>query len=103
MSLCVKELSSGSGSTADEIYNCVLQALDETDLDINKLCALAIDGASVMTLGYTGPHWDFFKARSSSYNHMLLRKTKDSLPFMEQFLLTLVRLRMNTPFEMSQA
>ena len=58
MSLCVKELS--SGSTADEIYNCVLQALDEPDLDINKLCALAIDGASVMT-GYTGPHWDVSK------------------------------------------
>ena len=53
MSLCVKELS--SGSTADEIYNCVLQALDEPDLDI-KLCALAIDGASVMT-GYTGLYW----------------------------------------------
>ena len=45
--LCVKELS--SGSTADEIYKCVLQALDESDLDINKLCALATDGASVMT------------------------------------------------------
>ena len=58
MSLCVKELS--SGSTADEIYNCVLQALDEPDLDINKLCALAIDGASVMT-GYTGPLWDFLR------------------------------------------
>ena len=26
-----------------------LQALDESDLDINKLCALATDGASVMT------------------------------------------------------
>ena len=44
--LCVKEMS--SGFTADEIYNCVLQALDESDLDINKLCALATDGASVM-------------------------------------------------------
>ena len=50
--LCVKELS--SGSTADEIYRCVLQALDESDLDINKLCALATDGASVMTSVHKG-------------------------------------------------
>ena len=45
--LCVKELS--SGYTADEIYNCVLQALDKPDLDINKLCSLATDGTSVIT------------------------------------------------------
>ena len=49
---CVKELS--SGSTADEIYNCVLQALDESDLDISKLCALATDGTTVMTGVRTG-------------------------------------------------
>ena len=49
---------------------------------------------------YTGLHWDVFKKTFKFLQPHVTEKTKDSLPFMEQFFLTLVRLRMDIPFEM---
>ncbi|XP_072017367.1 uncharacterized protein [Amphiura filiformis] len=49
---------------------------------------------------YTGLSWDVFLSTFHFTCNHVQGKTKDSLPFIDQFFLTLVKLRLDLPFEL---
>ena len=49
---------------------------------------------------YTGLHWHVFETTFEFLAPFVTEKTKDSLPFVDQFFVTLVRLRLDLPFEL---
>ena len=86
--------------------------LEERDFARKEVCELRIQLANVRLSSscirsndarskfYTGLSWSIFEKTFNFLSPHVQCKTKDSLPFMDQFFLTLVRLRLDLSFEL---
>ena len=66
-----------------------------------RLSVCAIEGDDCRAQFFTGLTWDVFSRTYEFLEPFAGKKTKDSMPFIDQFFVTLVKLRLNLPFDLN--
>ncbi|XP_061816547.1 tRNA methyltransferase 10 homolog B isoform X1 [Nerophis lumbriciformis] len=97
----IQQLNSEIQALRQDLYDA-RDKIDELENKVEgvRLSASAMKGNDTRCKFYTGLPWDTFMRTYYFLAPHVRGKTKDSLPFIDQFFLTLVRLRLDLSFEL---